>query len=69
MKILIGLVVALLIGLLGGLFIMLSGVFNVAAIEPDSALTEWILHTTMRHSVAMRSSGILASVSRRGAET
>ena len=60
MKMLIGLIAALFVGLLGGLFIVLSGVFNVAAIEPDSAMTEWILHTTMRHSVAMRSSGIVA---------
>ena len=60
MKILIGLIAVLLVGMLGGLFIVLSGVFNVAAIEPDSAMSEWILHTTMRHSIAMRSSGIAA---------
>lgn len=60
MKMLIGLIAALLVGLLGGLFIVLSGAFNVAAIEPDSAVTEWVLHTTMRRSVAMRSAAIVA---------
>jgi mono/diheme cytochrome c family protein len=60
MKIVIALVAALAVALLGGLFIILSGAFNVAAIEPDSAVTEWIFHTTMRRSVAMRSSGVVA---------
>src|SRR6476646_5011953 len=59
MKILIGLIGALFIGLLGGLIVVLSGVVNVAAIDPDSAMTDWILHTTMRRSVATRSSGIV----------
>lgn len=60
MKIVLALVAALAVAVLGGLLIVLSGALNVAALEPDSALTEWILHTTMRRSVAMRSSGILA---------
>ncbi len=60
MKVFIGVVAALLAGLLGALLIVWSGAFNVAAIDPDSPITEWILHTTMRRSVAMRSSGIIA---------
>ena len=59
MKLLIGLVAALVVVLLGGLMVVLSGTFNVAATDPDSAMTEWVLHTTMRRSVAMRSSGIV----------
>ena len=60
MKLLIGFIAALLVVLLGGLLTVLSGAFNVAATDPDSTMTEWILHTTMRRSVAMRSSGIVA---------
>ena len=60
MKVLIGLIAALLVALFGGLFIILSGHFNVAATDPDSAMTEWILHATMRRSVVMQSSGIVA---------
>ena len=60
MRFFIALIVVLLVGLIGGLSIVLSGAFNVAATDPDSAMTEWMLHTTMRRSVAMRSSGIVA---------
>lgn len=60
MKIVLALVAVLGAAILGGLLFILSGAFNVAAIEPDSAVSEWILHTTMRRSVAMRSSGIAA---------
>ncbi len=57
----LGAVVALVaIFLLAGLLIIFSGAFNVAAVAPDSAITGWLLHTTMRRSVAMRSSDIVA---------
>jgi len=60
MKFLIGLLAVLLVTVAGGLVIVLSGAFNVAATNPDSSMTEWILHTTMRRSVKMRSSAIAA---------
>jgi mono/diheme cytochrome c family protein len=60
MKYLIGLFAALVLGVVGGLLVMMSGAFNIAATNPDSAITEWILHTTMRRSVAVRSSTIVA---------
>ncbi len=59
MKFVIGFVTALAAVLVLGLAIALSGAFNVAATNPDSALTTWVLHTTMRRSVAMRSSDIV----------
>jgi mono/diheme cytochrome c family protein len=59
MKLLIGLAAALLLAVAGGVIVIVSGAFNVAATNPDSPMTEWILHTTMRRSVAMRSSAIV----------
>jgi mono/diheme cytochrome c family protein len=59
MKLLIGLAAALLLAVAGGVLVIVSGAFNVAATNPDSPMTEWILHTTMRRSVAMRSSAIV----------
>lgn len=63
MKYLIGFVVALLLAASGGLLVILSGAFNVAATNPDSPMTEWMLHTTMRRSVAVRSAAIVAPTS------
>lgn len=60
MKLLTGLIVAVIVVVGGGLAVILSGAFNVAATNPDSAMTTWILHTTMKRSVAMRSSAIVA---------
>jgi len=59
MKFVIGFVAALAAIIALGLAIPLSGAFNVAATNPDSALTTWFLNTTMRRSVAMRSSAIV----------
>lgn len=39
------------LGLAGGLAIVYSGVFDVAASEPNLALEEWVLSTAMEHSV------------------
>lgn len=60
MKLLTGLMVAVIIVIGGALAAILSGAFNVAATNPDSAMTTWILHTTMKRSVAVRSSAIVA---------
>ena len=54
MKVLVmilGIMIALAV--LGAGF-MLSGLYNVAANVPHSALTEWLLHSAMEHSVALR---------------
>lgn len=45
---------------LGGLGIVMTGAFNVAATDPHSDLVQWVTHTTMRRSVAVRSAGITA---------
>jgi len=55
-----GLVAMLLLLLIGAGVVILSGAYNVAATNPDNPVTEWLLHTTMRRSVAMRSSEIVA---------
>jgi mono/diheme cytochrome c family protein len=60
MKLLAGLAVAVGIAVVGALAVILSGAFNVAATNPDSALLTWVLHTTMERSVTMRSSSIVA---------
>jgi mono/diheme cytochrome c family protein len=54
MKIFITIGVVLLTGALGGLGIIYSGVYNVAASEPRSAFARWVLNTTMRNSVQLR---------------
>jgi len=60
MKPLIGAILALAVVLLGGFLFGMSGVFNVAATDPHSDFARWMMHTTMRRSVAMRASGITA---------
>ena len=60
MKIFAVIFAALLFAVISVLLVIFSGAFNVAATNPDSPMTEWIFHTTMRSSVIMRSSGIAA---------
>ncbi|KAB2943106.1 MAG: cytochrome c [Hyphomicrobium sp.] len=60
MKLLAGLALAVFVVVAGGVAAILSGAFNVAATNPDSSMTTWILHTTMQRSVAVRSSAIVA---------
>lgn len=54
MRFLWGFVTALVIFILGGLAVVFTGVFNVAAVWPDNALVTWALHTTMHRSVELR---------------
>lgn len=49
-------------GLLIGLGLMYSGIINVAATYPHSALTQWGLHTAMKQSVRYHASDIQAPV-------
>ncbi len=35
-----------------------SGIDNIAADEPHAAVTAWLLHTTMKHSVARRAAEV-----------
>jgi len=48
----------LVVGLIAGVILMFSGVINVAATEPHSPLTEFILNTTMDNSVRYHAQGI-----------
>jgi mono/diheme cytochrome c family protein len=60
MKLLIGVLIGLFVAIGGELLFALSGTFDVAATSPDSSFTQWLFHTTMRRSVAMRSSNVAA---------
>ena len=60
MKYVAGIVAATIVALLViGLAVVLSGALNVAATSPHASLTEWILNSAMRRSVAVRSSEIV----------
>src|SRR5215470_9081950 len=56
----IGTIIALAILIIGGATFLLVGGYNVAATAPHSALTAWILHTTMERSVSARAKSITA---------
>lgn len=48
----------LLLGALGGLAFMYSGLYNVAATHPHTTLGYWVLHTAMEYSVRRHARGI-----------
>lgn len=53
-------VVFTLIGLaIFGYIFVISGVYNVSAMEQDSGLVHWVLETTSDHSVDSRAEGIV----------
>ena len=58
MKLIGGIVIGLLLAVGGMLLFALSGAFDVAATSPDSSISQWLFRTTMRRSVATRSSDI-----------
>jgi len=60
MKIVWGIVAALIVALLGGLVFIYSGIYDVAASVPHNEVTAWILSTTMQRSVAMRADAAAA---------
>lgn len=53
-------IIALAILVFAGAAFVFTGLYNVAATEPHSALTQWIFHTTMHRSVSMRANSIRA---------
>lgn len=58
LKFLLGFATAILLVVVGGLFVMHAGVWSVAATAQDSALVQWVLHSTMRRSVARQAQQI-----------
>ena len=62
MRFVIGAALGVVAGLLLAAGIGLSGAVNVAAVEPDSGLTQWFLHTSMEQSVRKRSAAIEAPI-------
>ena len=58
MRILTTVVLLIVVGLAGGLAVLYSGLFNVAASEPNLALEEWVLSTAMEHSVRRRAKDV-----------
>jgi mono/diheme cytochrome c family protein len=60
---LIATVFALMVVMTVALFLFVySGAYNVAATEPHTAFTGWLLHTTLQQSVRRRATGIEAPV-------
>jgi mono/diheme cytochrome c family protein len=54
MKLLVGIAGALFIIALGGFLFIVGGLYNVAATSPDLGLENLVLHSTMRYSVQAR---------------
>ena len=60
MQFLWGFVVALIVILLGALGVAYSGAYDVAANVPDNSAVNWLLSTTMQHSVARHAQSVSA---------
>lgn len=54
MKVVYGVILTLLVLILGGLAVIFSGVYNVAADRPHAPLIGWVLHATREHSIESR---------------
>lgn len=52
----LGILAVLVIG--GGLVVLYTGVYNIAATQPHTAFVYWVLHTAMRRSIETRAAGI-----------
>ena len=63
MRFAIGAALGVVAGLLLAAGIALSGAVNIGAVEPDSSLTHWLLHTSMQRSVRSHSADIEAPMS------
>jgi mono/diheme cytochrome c family protein len=63
MRFVIGAAVGVVSGLLLAAGLGLSGIVNVGAVEPDSPVTQWLLHTSMQRSVRSHSADIEAPLS------
>ena len=55
-----GIVVGILAFFVIGIITMYSGVYNVAASSPHTAIGRWVLHTTMEHSVEAHAEDVKA---------
>ncbi len=55
-----GFVMIAILGLGGGLALVYSGMINVAATNPHSALTDWLLSTASDQSIHYQAKGIIA---------
>ena len=60
MKFASGFLAAMVLIILVALAVPYSGVFNVAATEPDNPVTAWFLSTTMQRSVRQQASSVTA---------
>ena len=60
MKCIKGFVLIAILGLGGGLALVYSGMINVAATNPHSALTDWLLSTASDQSIHYHAKGITA---------
>jgi len=60
MKCIKGFIIIAVLGLGIGLALVYSGVINVAATNPHSALTDWLLSTASDHSIHYQAKGINA---------
>jgi mono/diheme cytochrome c family protein len=58
-KILLTILVCIATAALGGVAFIYSGIYDVSAQEPDSAILRWALHTVSDRSVAARLGGIV----------
>ena len=52
------LAVATVVGVVGGLAFLYSGIYDVSASDPDSDLAQWVLSTAMHASVERRASDV-----------
>lgn len=58
MRLLIGVGLTLVAVTVGGLLFVYSGLFNVAATKPHTAIVDWALHSAMHRSVEVRARDI-----------
>jgi len=58
LKILLTILACIVIVFASALGLIYSGVFDVAALQPDNPVVAWVLHTTSNHSVQARLDGI-----------
>jgi mono/diheme cytochrome c family protein len=58
LKILLTILACAIVGVAGALGFIYSGTYDVSALQPDSAIVSWALHTTSDHSVDARLDGI-----------
>jgi mono/diheme cytochrome c family protein len=58
LKILLTILVCLIVAVAGVVGFVYSGIYDVAALQPDNPVVAWVLHTTSDHSVQARLGGI-----------